>query len=168
MTQPIQIGKLSKPHGLRGEIHLIPAIDEYLDFIEVGKYILVRDLPYKITSIRQAGGLIIGLEGINDRTAVEGLKGLPVKLAYTEQLAAVKEEVPNEEWLGFYILDNNLQKKYGPIVDIIELPTQLTAVVEQDGKEILIPLHEDLILAIDPEQKVISMELPDGLIELYL
>lgn len=168
MNQPIQIGKLSKPHGLRGEIHLIPSIDEYLDFIEVGKYILVRDLPYKITSIRQAGGLIIGLEGINDRTSVEGLKGLPVKLAYTEQLAAVKEEVPHEEWLGFYILDNNLQKKYGPIVDIIELPTQLTAVVEQDGKEILIPLHEDLIMAIDTAKKVISMNLPEGLIDLYL
>jgi 16S rRNA processing protein RimM len=168
MSAPIQIGKLGKPHGLKGEIHVIPANDDYLDFLDEGVYVLIRGLPYLIRNVREAGGVVISLEGLPDRTAVEGLRGLPVAMAYSEELAKIEDENPFEEWIGFFVEDQHTQIKYGPIVDIIELPTQLTAVIEQDKKEILIPLHQDLILSMDMEKRIIFMNLPEGLVDLYL
>ncbi len=168
MANPIHIGKLGKPHGLKGEIHVIPTNDRYLDFLDDGVYVLVRGLPYRISSVRNAGGIIVGFEGLPDRTAVESLRGLPIALNYSEELALITEEDPFEEWMGFIIEDQHTQIKYGPIIDIIELPTQLTAVIEQNGKEILIPLHEDLILGMDMDKRIIQMNLPEGLVELYI
>ena len=40
------------------------------------------------------------------------------------------------------------------------------AVIEVNERELLIPLHEQLILNIDREEKIISMEIPDGLLDL--
>ncbi len=40
------------------------------------------------------------------------------------------------------------------------------AIVETNGKEMMIPLHDQLIVDIDKDQKVIRMEIPEGLLEL--
>jgi 16S rRNA processing protein RimM len=63
-----------------------------------------------------------------------------------------------------YKIDNRL---VGTIIDVIENPGQLLMNVRiKKDKEILIPLHEDLIIRIDNKKKIIKMDLPQGLIEI--
>jgi 16S rRNA processing protein RimM len=52
----------------------------------------------------------------------------------------------------------------GTITEIIENPGQLLLkIISGTGKNILLPLHEDLIREIDSENKIIRMIIPDGI-----
>lgn len=162
------IGKLGKPHGLKGEIRVLLDQDRVEDLLEQSDFILVKGLPYSVRHWRSAGGLVVLLEGIEDRSAAEILRGAPIALPLTTELKEVLQEDPVQQWIDYSIHDLTSNQTYGPITEVIELPTQLTAVVIQDGRDVLIPLHESLILDIDPVKKLLTMDLPAGLIDLYL
>ncbi len=162
------IGKLGKPHGIQGELRVMLSDESFEPFLEEAKFVFVKGLPYRITGTRHAGGLLLKLEGILDRTAAEIIKGASLELPTTPELDAILAGDPIQAWIGFMIHDVASGKKLGPIEEIIELPTQLTAAVVLNQKEVLIPLHEDLILSIDLENQIVTMDLPEGLIDLYL
>lgn len=166
MQDPVVIGKLGKPHGLKGELRVLADREEYLDFLEPGGYVLVRGLPYRIRSVRDIGGVVIALEGLPDRSAVEAYKDLPLAIPYSEALANLEPEEDLSAWEGFMIHDTTTGRTLGPIRQVLEMATQFLALVDLDGREIMIPLHEDFILDIDPDAKLLTMELPRGLLEL--
>lgn len=166
MQDPVVIGKLGKPHGLKGELRVLADREEYLDFLEPGGYVLVRGLPYRIRSVRDIGGVVIALEGLPDRSAVEAYKDLPLAIPYSEALANLEPEEDLSAWEGFMIQDRTTGRTLGPIRQVLEMATQFLALLDLDGREIMIPLHEDFILDIDPDAKLLTMELPQGLLEL--
>lgn len=69
------------------------------------------------------------------------------------------------EWIGFTIKDTK-EGNIGLIETIEELPGQILAGVHFQDRMIQIPLVEDLILDIDLEHKIISMDLPEGILVL--
>jgi 16S rRNA processing protein RimM len=72
-----------------------------------------------------------------------------------------------DEIIGYTVMDENDQA-LGVINDILESPEQDLVQIFRDEKEILIPLVEDFIMGLDADKKILFMELPDGLVELYL
>jgi 16S rRNA processing protein RimM len=56
----------------------------------------------------------------------------------------------------------------GSILEVIEQPHQVLCRIEYKGKEALIPLHEETILKIDRKKQQVIVELPPGLLEIYL
>jgi 16S rRNA processing protein RimM len=68
--------------------------------------------------------------------------------------------------LGYIIVDDN--KPLGPILELIEQPHQLLCRLELEGKEVLIPLHENSLEKIDHRKKEVRVILPEGLLDLYL
>ena len=52
----------------------------------------------------------------------------------------------------------------GEITDFIDIPNNPCIEVETENGAVMIPLHEDLILSIDPEYQEIIMQIPEGLI----
>ena len=52
----------------------------------------------------------------------------------------------------------------GEITDFVDIPNNPCIEVETENGAVMIPLHEDFILAIDPEYKEIVMQIPEGLI----
>jgi hypothetical protein len=52
----------------------------------------------------------------------------------------------------------------GEITDFIEIPNNPCIEVETENGAVMIPLHEDLILSIDPEYQEIIMQIPEGLL----
>lgn len=74
------------------------------------------------------------------------------------------------EWdaiLGFEVIDEN-KGPLGKIADVFESADQILLQVFADDTEILIPFTEAYLPDIDMEQKIITLNLPDGLLELYL
>lgn len=165
---PVPIGRLGKPHGLKGEIRLLTDREEYLDFVEEGGFLLIKGLPYRITSLRDIGGVVVALEGLSDRSAVESYRDLAVALPWSRELEALEEEQGLEGWLGFAVYDRTSQQDLGIIREVREMSSQLIAVLYRNGREILIPLHEDLFADLDLTDKRLMMDLPSGLPDLYL
>ncbi len=52
----------------------------------------------------------------------------------------------------------------GEITDFLDIPNNPCVEVETENGAVMIPLHEDLILSVDPEYQEIIMQIPAGLI----
>jgi ribosomal 30S subunit maturation factor RimM len=52
----------------------------------------------------------------------------------------------------------------GEITDFIDIPNNPCIEVETENGAVMLPLHEDLILSIDPEYQEIIMQIPEGLL----
>ncbi len=71
------------------------------------------------------------------------------------------------EVVGFTIEDVNFGK-VGVIKNINDSTTQELFEIDRDGIEILIPINDEFIKKVDKDNKVILVETPEGLIDLYL
>ena len=57
-------------------------------------------------------------------------------------------------------------KVIGVIEDIIEYPQQLLAKLKLGSREVLIPIHDDLVININEEEGVLTVKVADGLLDL--
>ena len=55
--------------------------------------------------------------------------------------------------------------RLGEIREILDLPQQTLASMDWKGSEVLIPLHENILLKFDRQAAVLYTMLPDGLLE---
>jgi 16S rRNA processing protein RimM len=68
--------------------------------------------------------------------------------------------------LGYELITDE-DENLGPIVEVIEQPHQVLLQVLLDGKEALIPLHQETLDKIDRKAKKVFVSLPDGLLDVY-
>jgi 16S rRNA processing protein RimM len=171
MTEYFKIGKLVATFGLKGELVLKHELGKKTSlkglqaiFIEERKESF---LPWFIESvkIKNEEEVYIKLDGLNSREAALKLtpKEVWVKEEDFKKFAAKSSPV---NLLGFDVVEN--KKVLGTILEIIEQPHQLLCRIEINGKEVLIPLHEETLQKIDHKKRHVIVELPDGLLEIYL
>jgi 16S rRNA processing protein RimM len=70
------------------------------------------------------------------------------------------------EVIGYTIEDKNFGE-VGKIVGVNDTTAQALFEVENNGKEILIPMNDEFIIKVDRKNKTIFVETPEGLIDLY-
>ena len=78
-----------------------------------------------------------------------------ILLTPAENFQSELEELPEEEPALIEV---------GEITDFIDIPNNPCIEVETENGAVMIPLHEDLILSVDPEYQEIIMQIPAGLI----
>jgi 16S rRNA processing protein RimM len=71
------------------------------------------------------------------------------------------------EIIGFQVKDTRFGD-VGVIVGVNDKTAQHLFVIENLGKEILIPVNDLFIKQVDRENKILGLDVPEGLIELYL
>jgi 16S rRNA processing protein RimM len=124
-------------------------------------------LPYFVTSSRKktADAVFISLEGINTRERAQQLVSRAVWIPEELYHQLASKNAP-ANLLGYQIVEND--KEIGLITEVIEQPQQLVCKVFIQEQEVLIPLHEDTLLSIDHAAKKVIVQLPDGLLDIYL
>jgi 16S rRNA processing protein RimM len=75
------------------------------------------------------------------------------------------EEEDDLSWVGFKLIDTQLGE-IGTIQDIIENTAQDIIVTQYKGQECLIPFVEEFIEAVDDENQTLTLNLPEGLLDL--
>ncbi len=166
-----KIGKFVAAHGVKGELVLKHELGKKTSLKGLHT-IFVEDrkdtfLPWfmEAAKIKSAEEIFIKLEGVSTREAA--IKFTQKEVWFTE--ADVKKFSSRSSpinLLGYTIINN--KEPVGEILEIIEQPHQLLCRVEIKGKEALIPLHESFLKTINHAKKQVSVELPEGLIEIYL
>jgi 16S rRNA processing protein RimM len=71
------------------------------------------------------------------------------------------------EVVGYTVEDVNFGK-VGIIKSINDTSSQALFEIDREGIEILIPMNDDFIKKVDKKKKLIIVETPEGLIDLYL
>jgi 16S rRNA processing protein RimM len=173
--QYVNIGHTRKAHGLIGEIKC-SIEDQYLeDFMKTERiFIGVRQtkIPYFIANVRGKGEMIVQLEEVSNRDAAQALQSKEIFLREQDIIPDAQREfdIPEEEVLtysylaGFVIHDQHMGD-IGTIDEVLEMPQQEMAFLKFKGKDVLIPLNDQLIVSINETTKVVLMDLPDGLLE---
>jgi len=166
----ISIGKIVASFGVQGELILLHQLGKKTSlkglevvFIEIVKGEL---LPYFVRSskIKSEEEIYLNLEGIDTKEAAGKLRQKEVW--FTEeafQKYSAKSSIMS--LLGFHLIDEGVDR--GAILEIIEQPHQMLARIDLDGKEALVPLHQETLQKIDKKKKQVHVILPDGLLDVY-
>jgi 16S rRNA processing protein RimM len=165
------LGKIIRTHGYKGGLKAIFDVDQPQEYRELDMlFIEVKGklIPWMIESIHfENNKANLKLADLVDMEGAEKMVGhfiyLPVELL--SKLSGNKFYY--HEVTGFKVIDI----KYGEIgmIDhIIELPNNPLFAITFNNKEILLPVSDDIIRKVDRKKKVIEVEAPDGLIEIYL
>lgn len=171
MMEYFKIGRLVAVHGLKGELVLKHELGKKTSlkglsaiFIEEKKNAF---LPWFIESakIKTRDEIYLKLEGVDVREAALKLTQKHVWLPESDFKKFVVKSAP-VSFLGYTIINN--KEPLGEILELIEQPHQLLCRLEIKGKEVLIPLHEETLQKVNHKNKEIVVELPDGLLEIYL
>ena len=160
-TEPvISIGRITRTHGKRGEIQCQTS-NEYWDNAEATFLILSIDnilVPFRVLNWRGKGSdsLIFQLDHINDEQSAQPLIGCQAYMLVSD-LSEEDELLPTWQSLtGYRVLDTD-QGELGTIIHVDESTINTLITLDNDQ---LIPLHEDFIIDIDQENKLLTICLP--------
>ena len=170
MNQYFKIGKLAASTGLKGELVLQQNLGKKNTFKGLEAIFLEEKkdsfIPYFIqsTKIRSDNETVIKLEGID---IVETARKLTPKEVWLleedfKKFAAKSSPIA---LLGFNIINEG--EDLGEILEVIEQPHQVLCSILLNGKEALIPIHEDSLEKVDAKNRKVYVNLPDGLLEIY-
>ncbi len=170
------LGYTSKVHGKQGEIIIKLDVDnpeEYNGLESVLIQLNKKDkllVPFFITQAQTLNNGTLRIK-IEDVDSVDEAKSLVGKETYLP-LAALPKLTGNQfyyhEITGFTVIDTNLGE-LGIIKQVLDYPTQaIFEIVNANGKEILVPITDDIIQKVDRDNKVVTVTTPEGLVDLYL
>jgi 16S rRNA processing protein RimM len=170
------IGKLVAVFGLQGELVLQHRLGKKTSLKGL-KMLFLEDkkdemLPWFIenTRIKGADDLYIKLEGIDTKEAARKVVQKEVWLPEGdfEQFAGRSAPI---SLVGFRLMDGSAgagrEVDLGPILEVIEQPHQVLAKIDLGGKEALIPMHAGTLKKVDQKARLVYVELPDGLLDVY-
>lgn len=163
-----KIGYIAKSRGLKGEVTVIfsepvePEANDALFAERSGSLV-----PYVIEAISsRPDKSFIKFEDVDTVAAAEELKGSSLYLSKDMRPGLKRGEFYNDEIIGF-IVEDKIHGLIGSVVDIIESgPSRLIQLLNESGKEVLIPVQGPFIKSLNRTKKLIKVELPDGFLEI--
>ena len=166
------LGKIVSKYSFKGELLIKldtdqPELYEDLDamFIEVRNTLL----PFFIerSQLHKSDLLRVQFEDVTNEADADSLikSDVYLPLEFLPKLEGNKFYF--HEVIGFTMEDINYGK-VGIIVGINDSTAQALFEVENNGKEILIPMNDEFIEKVDRKNKMVFVKTPEGLIDLYL
>jgi len=162
------VGKIVKIHGLKGEINALLEVEHPEQllkkesfFVEINKKLV----PFFVQKCSiHSNKAIIKFEDVDSPESAQALVRSVLFLPASEY-------EPEEDSLlqiqGYIVMDANLGE-LGKVKEIYNTPGQDLLSMIYKEKEVLIPVNDNIILKADHRKKKLMVNLPEGLLDLYL
>lgn len=165
----IVIGRVLRPHGIRGEVlvEVITDFPERFDALEVAYlgYDNWHATPLRIRTRRwHRAGALLSFEGYPDRTSVEALRDMFVQIPIEEAKPLPEGSYYAHELVGLEVITTE-GEELGRISDVLFTAANDVYVVQTARGELLLPAIHQVIKEIDPAAGHIIVELLPGLLE---
>ena len=159
------IGRVARPWGTRGEVKVEIMTDFPDRFVLLRKvYLGAEAVPFALEGFRpHKGAALLKLEGCGDRTAAEKLRGQLVQIPIEEAVPLGQDEYYEYQILGLDVWTAK-EVYLGTVGEIIATGSNDVYVVRGEGREILIPAIENVVLEINLAQGRLIVEPLEGLI----
>ena len=170
MPQYFKIGKLAASHGLEGDLVLQHSLGKKTSLKGLEVIYLEEQqenfMPYFIekTSIKSDTETFVRLEGITNKETARKLTPKEVWLEEQDFNKFSAKAAPIA-LLGITIMDGD--QALGEIIEVIEQPHQVLCTIIYKGKEAMIPVHEASLLKIDKKKRIVHVDLPEGLMDIF-
>ena len=166
------LGKIAKKFSFKGEVLIYldtdePDLYENMEsiFVEFNKNLI----PYFIenSSLHKNDFLRVKFEDVDNEEQADEIIGSEVYLPISMLPKLEGNKFYFHEVIGFEIEDKRLGV-FGKIVSINDSSAQPLFEVVNGSVEILVPMIDQFLVKIDRENKRVIMDLPEGLVEMYL
>ena len=166
----LQVARIGKPHGIRGEVTVQVLTDAPEDRFIPGTQFLVEPASVGMLTVDSARWnkdiLLLGFEEVADRNGAEELRGAKLFI----DTDTVDAEDDDEGWYEHELVGLDVRvgdAVVGKVSGLRTLPVQDLIVVEApDGSEILIPFVEEIVPEVNVGGKYILVTPPPGLFEI--
>jgi 16S rRNA processing protein RimM len=164
----VLIGLVRRAHGLKGQVCVEP-ISDIVERFDALEYVLVScggDVSeFRVDSVKWKGkSLLVKLDGIDDRTSAEGLRGAEIGVRREDVFP-----IPEGTYYVFDIVGCEVTstsgRRVGTVEEVLRMPANDVFVVRRDHGEALVPVVRSVVRNIDLEAKLIVIEEMDGLLD---
>ena len=165
----IMVGRIVRPHGIRGDVKVVPLTDwpeRFKTFRLL--YLEKSDETSDWIKVEQAkvqqNHIILKLSGIDSRNKAEVLKDVGLYVREQDLPSLPEGHYYIHDLVGMHVRTVN-GKDVGSIVNVIQTSAQDIYVVDTGGKEILIPAVKMFVKHIDSKKREVLIDPIEGLID---
>jgi 16S rRNA processing protein RimM len=167
----LEIGKIVKTHGVKGELKVLPLTDYVERFFDL-KWAFVGNeddnlRKYSFEKVRlQKNLVIVKFRGINNKTEAEVLKDNFIKVDRENAIKLPEDTFFICDIIGCEVLDEDTGNKLGVVYEVLQTGSNDVYVLKSDNsKEILIPALKTVVKKVSLEDQKIWVKLPLGLLD---
>lgn len=168
---PIVVGRVRKPHGLKGELAIFPLTDQPEAVYVKGREVSLLDLAGTVVgTIRIEAARIyhreclLRLEHHSSREAVDGYRGLFLGVPRETMPPLEDDEVYQQDLVGFAVR-NEADEPLGIVSAVYDLPAGATIEVQGPEREFLLPYIGEYVKQMDRDARRLVVAVPDGLLD---
>lgn len=160
------MGRIGKPHGVRGWVSITPTTDEPELRFHPGSALLIGDRPCTVADARLEGGRpALLLDGVSDRDRAEELRGQWLyALVDTAQSPRDPDEYYDHQLEGLRVMVDG--RETGTVAGILHLPGQdVLEVRDAAGRTVLVPFVAQIVPDVDLASGRVVVEPVEGLFD---
>lgn len=166
------VGKVVKKYSFKGEVLVKLDTDEPEQFLEMESVFVEQHknlVPFFIerSSLHKSTLLRVQFDDCYNEAAADALIGRDLYLPLTALPPLTGNKFYYHEVIGFTVEEQRFGD-VGIITGINDHTAQHLFIIDRDGIEILIPINDQFIVEVNRTQKKVFLNVPEGLIELYL
>ena len=164
-----KIGFVLKPHGLKGEVTIALDDGAFIDNENKNWFLLGAQhnlVPYFIERISITGNKgFVKFEDVNNQADAVRISRMAIYLPKSARPKSGRGEFYDDEITGFAVWDSHAGL-LGNVTSIMQTGANRLLVVDNNGKEVLIPIDSPLITSINKTKKRINVDLPEGFLDI--
>ncbi len=166
----INIGYIAKTHGVKGEIQVAIKSNFDIENVDFSFILLLQDgglVPYEVIDYRIKGinNIIFKLLLIDTEEQAKNVVGIEAYISYDDFI--VQDKSSYNLLIGYSVVNQD-DKIIGELTDIQDIAGNSLFIVEKNKQEILIPINADYNIQVDDDNKIIHIDIPEGLLDINL
>jgi 16S rRNA processing protein RimM len=157
----VAVGRISRPHGVRGEL-AVTVLSEVTSRFDPGAVVLLDDgRPLTVTSSKPHGAmLLVTFAEVPTREAGRELSGRLLSVPASSSPPAPEGTWWDHEIVGCAVA-TDAGRDLGVVEDVIHTPANDVWSVVRDGEETLVPVLADLLVEVDvAARRILLREVP--------
>jgi len=165
----VVVGRLGRAHGVRGDIAVDVRTDEPDRRFAAESRLFTDSVDHPVVVVQWArwhsGRLLVHLDGVDDRTAAEALRGALLEAEVADdETPDDADEYYDRHLIGLAVV-TNAGDPVGTVREVVHLPGHdLLAVTRPDAPEVLIPFVTEFVPKVELRAGRITIAPPDGLL----
>jgi 16S rRNA processing protein RimM len=168
MDDLFRIGIIVRPHGIKGDVKVMPVTSEPGRFMDLSEAVLIKtdgtkSMVHPDNARMQKGMVLLHLRECNDADGAEALRGSELFVTRENAIPLSEGEYYVKDLIGLKALDENMDL-IGTVSDIFPTGANDVYVIKRDGgKDILVPAVAHFVREINAADGYIVFHLEDGL-----
>ena len=165
----VVVGRIGRPHGIRGEVTVEPRTDEPDERFAPGAVLQVDSHVAELVVERthwHSGRLLVVFVGVADRNDAEALRGLLLHVDRDDDETPDDPDEFYDSTLTGCSVELQDGTRVGTVIEVLHLPSQdLLVVSTDDEREVLVPFLAAFVPTVDVGARLIVIDPPDGLLD---